>query len=111
MVQPFSPPVEEERIPQWWFFYNDLKHDVSFNIKEANLRNTRDALAGAFLLNVVHFPSIERLCKHKLIKSDFRPNVVVCQTLMEQLEKKRDYWAHIETPIFRYDYDQSGVKP
>ena len=39
--------------PEWWDFYNDLKHDVSINLKKANLKNVRDALAGAFLLNII----------------------------------------------------------
>jgi hypothetical protein len=108
IVVPFSRPNEEKRIPQWWFFYNDLKHDFSFKLEEANLENTRDALAGAFLLNVIHLPSVSRLCNYHLVKYNFgKMTAADCSSLLEMLEKKREYAAHIETPIFKYDYEQS----
>lgn len=31
---PFSEPQE------WWTYYNNVKHEISFNLKDANLKNT-----------------------------------------------------------------------
>lgn len=67
-VIPFSRDEGENCVPEWWKFYNDLKHDVGLNIKKANLKNARDALAGAFLLNVIHVPAALRLFKYHILK-------------------------------------------
>jgi hypothetical protein len=58
--------------PDWWTAYNEIKHEFSLNFKKANLKNVRDALAGAFLLNVVHKPAILRLFKYGVAKSKYR---------------------------------------
>jgi len=53
-VTPFKPRCSRAQSPKWWKLYNGIKHDVAVNIKQTNLQVTRDALAGAFLLNVIH---------------------------------------------------------
>src|SRR4030042_747471 len=60
-------PFKETK-PEWWDFYNDIKHDITPSFSKANLKNVRDALAGAFLLNVVFESSINRLEKHGIVK-------------------------------------------
>jgi len=44
---------------------------MSVNIKEASLQNIRDALAGAFSLNVIHEPAILWLNKYGLLIDKF----------------------------------------
>jgi len=46
---------------EWWKAYNKVKHEYSLHYKKANIGNVLDGLAGAFLLNVVHYPSIKIL--------------------------------------------------
>jgi hypothetical protein len=72
-VVPFKPYNPKTNTPEWWEIYNGLKHDVSLNIEKANLKNTRDALASAFLLNVVHTPSALRLYKHDVLQLKLPP--------------------------------------
>ena len=62
-VAPFKPRSAKAQSPKWWKTYNDVKHDVGVNIKEANLQTVRDALGGAFLLNASHIPGTLRLLK------------------------------------------------
>jgi hypothetical protein len=54
---------KEYNIPSWWTAYNSSKHDWTKAFGQANLNNALVSLAGAFLLNAVHFPSIEFLFK------------------------------------------------
>jgi hypothetical protein len=118
-IIPFSCDEEENHVPKWWKFYNDLKHDVGINIREANLKNTRDALAGAFLLNVIHKPAILRLNDYGVLKWPPEPIEgefagvfdhalvrVPRHTLEEMLESNQDLWAFVETPLFIYDHSQ-----
>jgi hypothetical protein len=56
---------KNNRIPSWWNSYNHVKHGWYVNIKEATLKNTIEALAGLFVLNVLHKESQEYLIKHQ----------------------------------------------
>jgi hypothetical protein len=48
----------------WWNAYNNIKHSWSSStIDQANMDNVLNSLAGAFLLNAVHVPSIEMFYK------------------------------------------------
>lgn len=38
--------------PDWWPLYNDVKHKRMENYKKANLKNTLNALAGLYLLEI-----------------------------------------------------------
>lgn len=49
--------------PAWWHIYNEVKHTWSSSLEQANVDNVLRSLAGAFLLNVVHYPSIRLLRK------------------------------------------------
>jgi len=89
----------------WWNIYNGLKHDVSFTLKDANLKNTWDALASAFLLNVIHEPAILRLNKYGMLKSKYG-DTFLQKTLEVMLMKKQKIWGILETPLFIYDYEQ-----
>lgn len=91
---------------EWWDDYNQLKHNVGENLKNANLQNTRDALACAFLLNVIHKPAILRLNDYGLIK----PKNDRCNYSREEMEKMlKDSRPNvtIETDLFHYDYTKN----
>ena len=118
IVVPFA---QYERIgkevvtPDWWQIYNGVKHHFRDNLEKANLKNARDALAGAFLLNVVHIPSAIRLydygvMKIRIPKEDspgrFTKVGSARSMVMESLEKRESFFGDIETTIFSYDYSQ-----
>ena len=67
-IQPFTPDNPSTNIPKWWRIYNGLKHDLSNNIKEANLVNARDSLSCTFVLNAIHIPSYAMLISDNIIK-------------------------------------------
>jgi len=58
----------KEKSPSWWYDYNNVKHNWSANIKKANMDNVLEALSGAFLLNAIHYPSIELLWRLGVFK-------------------------------------------
>jgi hypothetical protein len=100
---------------KWWDFYNDVKHEVSLNLQDANLKNVRDALAGAFLLNVVHIPSALRLYDYAILKTriplagtvERYGGVSSHKHLIERcLKENRRFTGDVSTPLFKYDYDQ-----
>ncbi|MCW4010534.1 MAG: hypothetical protein NWF05_07940 [Candidatus Bathyarchaeota archaeon] len=70
-ICPFQQ-FEKSTSPDWWKSYNGIKHEFSLNFKKANLRHVKEALAGAFLLNVVHKPAILRLYKYGVAKNPYR---------------------------------------
>lgn len=111
-VIPFKPFNANMNSPEWWEIYNGLKHDVSLNIKKANLRIARDALASAFLLNVVHVPAALRLFKYHILKVgslyEFQGKFIppTFQMVENWIERKTQFEGSISTSIFIYDYNQ-----
>ena len=103
-IRPFAPAPSGNNVPKWWTYYNGLKHDLSVNLKKANLRNVRDALAGAFILNVVHIPSLFRLNEYELLKPKFGANKFTKADL-EALTNNSKPWGTVETNLFIYDFD------
>ena len=93
---------------EWWDFYNDVKHEVRFNLRKANLRNVRDSLAGAFLLNVIHIPGTIRLRNYGVIKEKYE---VPDWQFEEQVKKHKRVLAVASTPIFIYDFEQKACAP
>jgi hypothetical protein len=85
------------------------------NFKKANLENVRDALAGAFLLNVVHKPAILRLYEYGVAKSKYREVFVTMEEgghymmkpdleIMERILKDTIYPPlYVETTLFYFD--------
>lgn len=101
-------PFQKNASPKigWWQVYNELKHHVSFNIKQANYKNALDALATAFLLNAIHEPSILRLNEYKQLK--WKYNAPLDQQQLEKaLKNGQKIWAVLETPLFIYDYEKN----
>ena len=113
-VIPFNPYNRRTKAPEWWEIYNGLKHDVSLNIEKANLKNTRDALAGAFLLNVIHEPAFRRLFEFGILKLESyggigtiaRESWVSPEYLEQDIRKGISTPYFVETPLFIYKYLQ-----
>lgn len=112
-VTPFQPYNPNTKAPEWWEIYNGLKHDVSINIQNGNLRNTLHALASVFLLNVIHIPAILRLYDCGILKiqvpftaglARYALTQVSRNTLQDIVEKKQSFTGFVETSLFIYDY-------
>ena len=107
-----------KKVPYWWTAYNKIKHNFNENFKMANLRTARDALAGAFLLNVIHIPSIDRLLSFGLLKARYGPKGY--ELIYDKFRGKEMHPGYspsdvkdpyfIETELFVYDY-QKPIKP
>lgn len=113
-ITPFKPYNHETRAPEWWEIYNGLKHDVSINLRKANLQTTVQALAGAFLLNAIHIPSVLRLFNSGVLKIEFEPEatggiyfreIATPEWVQQEYEEKRKLPTYLETPLFIYDYE------
>lgn len=112
-ITPFEPYNPKTNAPKWWEIYNGLKHDVSVNLRQANLKNSVNALAGAFLLNIIHYPAALRLFEHNIFKVSYlKPKQVIPTTkkakniLQGWLEEKTGVKGSVETTLFIYDYSQ-----
>lgn len=103
-ILPFAVSNPQTRAPYWWDIYNQTKHDFHEYFEKTTLKATRDALAGAFLLNVIHEPAIFRLNEFGLLKSKYGD--ITLHSLKYMLKRKQKVWAVIETPIFSFDYEQ-----
>jgi hypothetical protein len=101
--------------PEWWGFYNDIKHDITTSLSKANLRNVRDALAGAFLLNVIFEPAAYRLAEYGLVKYKYSRVGHLekaltfyrgkCRQFKGLIEPDYAFDCLIETPLFIYEYE------
>ena len=113
-VIPFTPYNPQTKAPEWWDIYNGLKHDVSLNIEKANLKNTRDALAGAFLLNVIHEPAFRRLFKLGILKLESKGGfgIIASESWVsppyfeQDIERGINNPYFVETSLFIYKYLQ-----
>ena len=105
------------KLPYWWNVYNNIKHHFAENFKEAKLKTVRDALAGAFILNVIHEPSALRLFKYGLLKPKYLPSVMFEEKYDtfkgHEQHPERPSWEliedafTIETSLFLYDYEKA----
>ena len=112
--KPFND-VKNEPTRGWWGIYNGLKHDVAIALKEANLKNTWDALGCAFLLNVTHQPGLDRLWEYHLLKIDSTYQGVGKSARTQGINQSH-LWnigaegttmpLFIETNLLKYEYDQ-----
>ncbi|MFC1487076.1 hypothetical protein ACFLRN_05240 [Thermoproteota archaeon] len=111
-IQPFNCT---DTIPEWWDFYNELKHDVGINLEKANLKNTRDALAAAFLLNVIHEPGILRLYNYDVLKfytivrgepSKHLSKSIPRKDFERLIHERQSFWGSVQTDLFVYDFNQ-----
>jgi hypothetical protein len=112
-LMPFNSNEQE-----WWTCYNAVKHNFSSNFKKANLENVRDALAAAFLINVVHIPAYIMLMEYRLVTPQASGTSFGYFTLkgnwkdsVKRLISKGKRFGLITTPLFSYDYQETeGIK-
>jgi hypothetical protein len=116
VVFPFKQ-FETGASPEWWTTYNKIKHEFSSNFEKSTLKNARDALAGAFLLNVVHKPAILRLFEYGVAKPKYEswsveegdigvfmePHIKVLQNILRDSNCPPLY---ITTNLFYFDYER-----
>jgi len=104
---------ERVATPNWWRVYNKVKHEFSDNFQKATLRNTRDALAGAFLINTCHIPSAVRLCEYGILQGQTREGkkyarvgatFEISPSQVEAfLKKNGTYPGFVETSLFIFN--------
>ncbi|GAI17301.1 unnamed protein product [marine sediment metagenome] len=100
---------KNNKISRWWDAYNHVKHGWYVNIKEATLKNTIEALAGLFVLNILHKESQEYLIKyHDVITGEFyglMPRGIVKLFSVSMIGKPRSYrniMVMAKTPLFMH---------
>lgn len=109
----FSSPIYDES-EWWWKAYNKVKHEYSLHYEKANITNILEGLAGAFLLNVVHYPSMKFLWQLEVLETviktgdGFHPYWIPEHLFKEMFEKAvREFepfgaGIRVETPLFLY---------
>jgi len=109
----FTSPIYDES-EWWWKAYNKVKHEYALHYQKANITNVLEGLAGAFLLNVVHYPSIKFLWQLEVLETvvksgdGFAPYWVPKHTFDEMLEravqkiKPLNAGIRVETSLFLY---------
>src|SRR4030042_2154879 len=112
--QPNHPFMSIKNAPSTglWSISHGLKHDVAAALKEATLRNAWDALACAFILNVIHQPAMERLLEYNLLMHDTgwgfgqtaKAGGLKESDLAGWAEKGTEHSIYIETQLFVYKY-------
>ena len=117
-IRPFAKYLKIDgkvACPDWWQVYNGIKHHFRDNLEKANLKNAKEALSGAFLLNAIHTPSAIRLYDYGVMKiripKEEEPGRFIRVgsarfQILESLENREQFSGDIETSIFRYDYFQ-----
>jgi len=108
IIIPFHPYNPKTNAPEWWDIYNGLKHDFGNNFEKANLRITSDALAGAFLLNVIHWPAVDRLYDFGILKVSWAEKFSgkpACEVILEdQLHELLGPGFSVESSLFVFGY-------
>jgi hypothetical protein len=112
-VMPFKPRSTRAKSPKWWKIYNGIKHDVGVNLKDATLQNTMQALAGAFMLNAIHYPSLYRLYEYLVLKEakkvpmiGFESHPRPLEWIKQEYEAGRKFSFKLQTSRFIYDYEE-----
>ncbi len=58
--------------PNWWIFYNNVKHNGFYHKEEGNLFNVLESLSGLFMLNCIHKETGEILLEEQIRKKGIR---------------------------------------
>lgn len=112
-LYPFSK-FNEGTSPEWWHAHNKVKHNWSKALRQVNMDNALLALSGAFLINAIHYPSMELLWRLGSLDivietapglSELRLPESTFKELLKTAIKNRKplgYDFIIETPLFIY---------
>lgn len=112
-LRPFSE-FRHGKSPSWWKAYNKIKHDWLTNIAEANITNTLNALASAFLLNVIHEPGLISLADAGLVRDSFseeKSDVKLIKRIIDGNTGPNIFRLWVETPIFLWFCSSVHFKP
>lgn len=98
---------ETKKTPNWWNSYNHVKHQWFDCMKEATLENTIDALAGLFVLNILHKQNQKYLLEHtNVFTSDFPGSITIGMYLEDSMigipRSVRNLHIRAETPLFTH---------
>lgn len=117
--RPFEGFLDEEnnKIPKWWDSYNHVKHGWYVNIREATLKNTIEALAGLFVLNILHKETQEYLIRYQnVIVGEFYgaspENIlrIFKPSMIGRPSNWSRYLMMARTPLFTHNFrDDSNV--
>ena len=72
-LEPFKA-FASDSTPDWWEAYNKYKHSRYADIDIATLRNSVEALAGLFVLNVLHKENQAFLVERGVIRATYGPS-------------------------------------
>lgn len=100
--------------PEWWYAYNKVKHEYSIHSKKASINNVLEGLSGAFLVNVIHYPSIKLLWQLGYLKTGVKAGQGFQELFLNEKQfdgymqsatpdlKPLNIGVRIETPLFLY---------
>lgn len=74
---------ENDKSPQWWSDYNDVKHNRVDNFKKANLGNVLNSMAGLFTLVLMYY---------KRLSKEIKLNPIPCLYLAPISLAHQDYY-------------------
>ncbi|MHB8163261.1 MAG: hypothetical protein ACYDDV_02810 [Methanoregula sp.] len=94
-ITPFSS-WGNNKSPNWWKDYTDLKHDRFTNQKKATFKTTLEALGGLFLLNVIHLETRMILFRDGFIHAP-KP---LDYSIFREIISKNEPLDNIHRPIF-----------
>ena len=101
-LQPFEDFGKKS--PFWWIPYNKVKHEIFEQIeRQATLENTINALAGLFVLNILHKESQRYLIRHT--------NVIDFRYLNKQQTEMQLMKSMIGIPKEFYSWEVSAETP
>lgn len=113
-LRPFEELAGFIDSPKWWKAYNKVKHEYSLHYKKANLDSVLNGLAGAFLLNVIHYPGIKLLWKLGHLTTGFQAGKGFGELFLNEKQfdgymeraipefESLNIGIRIETPLFLY---------
>jgi len=100
--------------PEWWDAYNKVKHEYSLHYKKASIDNVLNGLAGAFLLNAIHYPGIKLLWQLGYLTTGIKAEKGFAELFLNENDfdrymqiatlefKPLNIGIRIETPLFLY---------
>lgn len=112
VVDGFNPFAQfgDGKTPEWWKAYNEVKHNWLKNLKRANLGNALRGLGGAFLLNVVHVPSLLELASRGIAETfdaGFQSRRFSDELLTKMITREQPLNGNIiavDTKLFRWRF-------
>jgi len=106
-IRPFSE-FASGKSPNWWGAYNNIKHNRFLNKKEATLGATLTALAGLFLLNVLHLETRPLLVDLDIIRAGDYAKEFVKSVLSERGALDGLAVVYAKTDVFGYVFALKG---